>query len=637
MVLDTTGRMPALSGRDGPGAGDAAGVSPGLIGTFVATRDMTDLADGTQMVRTTGHREAGVGGGLYLRDDTIGADFAAAHPLWTFRARWADGSVHGYRLVPNEDGAVLFDAFGAYGDATFDPKTGVATGSDDMPAWLAMDDFLQTCSTRSTNGYYRSLLPVRFGRRCYRFASPMALKHGSYALLGSAASGAQNGGYGTVFVCTGLRGITLENYNTHGGAADSDKAATGAMGSVLSDITLFGANNDTGLNRHGVWDRSGSSRITNLKAMYFADDGIRVGIGDGGGAAKLGLSDNGRYEDIVCSFNGGNGIKCVGGDSNANIFINIVCNSNGLFGVWESSFLGNSWIGGQEDGNGSAVAGRPWDRHGTSSFCAYAGRHYGVVAGRDAAASMTCPGTDETVWYPFGEGAPNAAVPAWMAGMVWKSGGSSLYDNPNAPVAVVGKYKEGGLGLIQNPGGRAIFLNGIAAQSVLGGKGAVYAADGITLFPGGAGTITRADPAHGETETRQGGGGAADGAVSLAMNSIVAPAGFAWSFNFARKAYSLRYGGSDPEMILCAGPSSTMTYGRPHPVRNPAVQIASLFVGVEDKARQIDFAMAAPAVGDHGRGDIVFNLDATAGGFAGWICVAAGTPGTWKTFGAIGD
>jgi hypothetical protein len=35
------------------------------------------------------------------------------------------------------------------------------------------------------------------------------------------------------------------------------------------------------------------------------------------------------------------------------------------------------------------------------------------------------------------------------------------------------------------------------------------------------------------------------------------------------------------------------------------------------------------------RGDIIWNSEPAAGGYAGWVCVAAGTPGTWKGFGAI--
>ena len=46
-------------------------------------------------------------------------------------------------------------------------------------------------------------------------------------------------------------------------------------------------------------------------------------------------------------------------------------------------------------------------------------------------------------------------------------------------------------------------------------------------------------------------------------------------------------------------------------------------------------AFAAPTTGTYASGDIIFNSAPTAGGFIGWVCVTSGTPGTWKTFGAI--
>jgi hypothetical protein len=44
---------------------------------------------------------------------------------------------------------------------------------------------------------------------------------------------------------------------------------------------------------------------------------------------------------------------------------------------------------------------------------------------------------------------------------------------------------------------------------------------------------------------------------------------------------------------------------------------------------------AAPSSGTHIVGEIVFNADPIASGFIGWVCVTAGTPGTWKSWGAI--
>ncbi len=48
-----------------------------------------------------------------------------------------------------------------------------------------------------------------------------------------------------------------------------------------------------------------------------------------------------------------------------------------------------------------------------------------------------------------------------------------------------------------------------------------------------------------------------------------------------------------------------------------------------------DSATGIPVVGTWKAGDILWNYAPTAGGFIGWVCVTGGTPGTWKTFGAI--
>jgi hypothetical protein len=44
---------------------------------------------------------------------------------------------------------------------------------------------------------------------------------------------------------------------------------------------------------------------------------------------------------------------------------------------------------------------------------------------------------------------------------------------------------------------------------------------------------------------------------------------------------------------------------------------------------------AAPVSGTWATGDIVYNTAPAAGGNIGWVCVAGGSPGTWKEFGLI--
>jgi hypothetical protein len=55
-----------------------------------------------------------------------------------------------------------------------------------------------------------------------------------------------------------------------------------------------------------------------------------------------------------------------------------------------------------------------------------------------------------------------------------------------------------------------------------------------------------------------------------------------------------------------------------------------LLVGAPGSAITQDRGTAAPASGTWKRGDIRFNSQPSAGGPAGWMCVTAGTPGTWK-------
>ena len=52
-------------------------------------------------------------------------------------------------------------------------------------------------------------------------------------------------------------------------------------------------------------------------------------------------------------------------------------------------------------------------------------------------------------------------------------------------------------------------------------------------------------------------------------------------------------------------------------------------------ARLLPTADAAPVAGTYYVGDTVYRLTPAASGTMGWVCTTGGTPGTWKTFGAI--
>ena len=55
-----------------------------------------------------------------------------------------------------------------------------------------------------------------------------------------------------------------------------------------------------------------------------------------------------------------------------------------------------------------------------------------------------------------------------------------------------------------------------------------------------------------------------------------------------------------------------------------------LFLGASrGNARHMTNGTVAPSSGEHGRGETVWNRNASAGAVLGWVCVSAGTPGTW--------
>jgi hypothetical protein len=56
---------------------------------------------------------------------------------------------------------------------------------------------------------------------------------------------------------------------------------------------------------------------------------------------------------------------------------------------------------------------------------------------------------------------------------------------------------------------------------------------------------------------------------------------------------------------------------------------------IEVGGQKVTWGTAAPTTATWKQGDIRYNLSAASAGYVGWVCTAAGTPGTWATFGLI--
>lgn len=94
-------------------------------------------------------------------------------------------------------------------------------------------------------------------------------------------------------------------------------------------------------------------------------------------------------------------------------------------------------------------------------------------------------------------------------------------------------------------------------------------------------------------------------------------------------------GPGGPEFLHLYTRQATPANGYPRDLSgtNGAVGIPSGFFTASMRYR--GEAAGPPTTGTWQRGDTLFNTAPVAGGWIGWQCVASGTPGTWKGFGAI--
>ena len=68
---------------------------------------------------------------------------------------------------------------------------------------------------------------------------------------------------------------------------------------------------------------------------------------------------------------------------------------------------------------------------------------------------------------------------------------------------------------------------------------------------------------------------------------------------------------------------------------SPAIVSSNGYIQINAQGQKSYLTSTTPASGTWATGDIAWDYTPSASGFIGWVCTAGGTPGTWKTFGAI--
>ena len=273
--------------------------------------------------------------------------------------------------------------------------------------------------------------------------------------------------------------------------------------------------------------------------------------------------------------------------------------------------------------------GYQWAYEGTTLY-----RRYHVAIDKAAAASTTTPGTNSAVWVPYEWDTSNGTrrdIPVWTSGLTWKEGGAYGGSSQAGETVWTACYLEGDGQPYAQIGLRQVWIGGQSGLSPWSSCIQVKAAgpsDGLSN-PGG---FVAAKPFHDGGElTASFGSDIPAGRVIRIQHSTLHAQPFLMRTERDTDFY---LDGQPSTYLTMTGPTTTFTGGRT--AAQPGVlNVPRLFLGAAANARNIDYGSQAPTSGDHSAGEVVFNIAPTAGGKVGWVCTAAGKPGTWKAFGEI--
>ena len=523
------------------------------------------------------------------------------------------------------DGPINPQWFGFVAD--YNRDTGV--GTDNLAAFNALKTLLTARTIAGWSTFERGGDPVEVPKGRYYFSGPLEFKGFTIRFTGEGVGHA--GGDATQFYFPpNTDGIRVQTHNTQTTGVEP-AGSTNTIGSDGCHFEgIFLQSQDGSTTGSGFVLRARAA-IVNCKAFNFGRDGATVAASAGAGGTQEGNANSWYFENCRFNHNGRAGLFIDGADVNAGTAINVTGDYNGTTAIWESSFLGNLFIGCHSDSNGQVRAGNGGNTAvlNATGQVVHNGRAYHVRRGQAAGASINAPsGTDASnQWWGFMFATTDVGgtFPAWVSGIATKEGAAYISEDSNARSTWLACYSEGG----QPP---AYMMSPVKVEGGLHGAGftrdstaAIGDVEGGRLiYRNGVGGST--GRARGISATI---GGDDSGGVLNVFDPNFAPNGFRLKVDGGN--IRADHGNSDASRLLhWTGQGTTDQFGTGAPVRD-AAYFHKLMVGADlGSGRLVTNGTSAPSTGAHAWGEIVLNRDPVAGSALGWRCTAAGTPGTWE-------
>jgi hypothetical protein len=317
--------------------GEVAAAATSLFNTRADAIASADIPATQLALRTAGYSAVGDGGaGLYKRMSSAPSD-----PSNTGYFRCADrytsvgveDATHGgyWSLVPEGGVVVWLEQFGGKGDTT---SLDIGVGTDNSTPMTNAMNYLRLDPFGVT--YAGGSAWIKVGPGVFYFSLPITLNK-TTEIEGHAPTILNSSGRRTSFVWpAGSSGII--------GAPPSP--GPNINGSRISKIWLYSRGHGGQTTKHGV-DFQAKLHLSDVTVYGFGGNGANIH-----GDVSLGTNCN-QWSIERCTFqaNAGHGVYCKGGDANAGLceITNVL--GNGGYGVYDDSFLGNTWVACHSDSN----------------------------------------------------------------------------------------------------------------------------------------------------------------------------------------------------------------------------------------------------------------------------------------------
>jgi len=364
-------------------------------------------------------------GGLFLFDDSDLSALVAAD------------TANGIYVAPTSDetgasGAWVRQFWGAVNPCWF----GVSTAGTGAANSAALEIVFATLRARGVAGYLsRGVEKIVFPHGIYNFSDTIELTGGSWIIEGEGPPTDESGA--TLKFAAGVVGIRVHDYNTQGAVVRS--AGERANYSEIRNLRLGGAYTGTEDSAHGIHLRA-RAVVVGCKIQDFGGNGVHVTATAGGGGADEGnanLFEIRNTRAVRCT----TGLYVDGADANAGLVQLFDASSNRRWGIWDASFLGNTYVACHADANG-------FKPNTVATTVTYSGKRYSVRHFQEAGASTNAPsGTtaNNTWWYYIGAGGEASwlNIFEWANGTTYRSGGAYCMDSGNAVTVLDNCYAEG--------------------------------------------------------------------------------------------------------------------------------------------------------------------------------------------------